>query len=134
MFCTYDLHSHSTASDGTLSPTALVAMAARAGVKVFALTDHDSTEGVPEARRAAESEGIRLISGAEISVTWNKQTVHIVGLNLDIHSNPLQQGLQGLHVHHRSDSRSTRRCPQEHLRPRGGRHRYSTGGQDRHLD
>ena len=96
MFCTYDLHNHSTASDGTLNPASLVEMAARAGVRVMALTDHDSTEGVAEADLAAARMGISLISGAEISVTWNKMTVHILGLNLDINSDRLQQGLAGL--------------------------------------
>lgn len=96
MFSSYDLHNHSTASDGTLSPTALVEMAARAGVKVFALTDHDSTEGVAEAERTADRLELTLIPGAEISVTWNKQTVHIVGLNLDVGCEPLQRGLKRL--------------------------------------
>jgi len=96
MFCSYDLHNHSTASDGTLQPAALVRLAVEAGVEVLALTDHDSTEGIEEARQAAVSAGITLIPGAEISVTWNKQTLHIVGLNLDIACGPLQQGLAGL--------------------------------------
>jgi predicted metal-dependent phosphoesterase TrpH len=68
MFCEYDLHSHSTASDGTLSPRDLVARAANAGVRFLALTDHDTTAGIEEARSAALSCGLVLIPGVEISV------------------------------------------------------------------
>ncbi|MDJ0805935.1 MAG: PHP domain-containing protein [Gammaproteobacteria bacterium] len=96
MFCAYDLHNHSTASDGTLSPSDLVGLAARSGVRVLALTDHDSTEGVAEALRAAQTKQITLIAGVEISVTWNQQTIHLVGLNLDVGNERLQRGLAGL--------------------------------------
>ncbi|MES9992654.1 MAG: PHP domain-containing protein [Candidatus Thiodiazotropha sp.] len=96
MFCVYDLHSHSTASDGTLSPGDLVARAAAAGVRVLALTDHDTTAGIGEAQAAALDCGLVLIPGVEISVTWSGQTVHILGLNLDPQSLPLQQGLSKL--------------------------------------
>ncbi len=96
MFCTYDLHNHSTASDGTLSPADLVMLAARSGVEVLALTDHDSTEGVTEAERMAADVGITLIPGVEISVTWNKQTIHVLGLNVDTENSQLQLGLVGL--------------------------------------
>lgn len=92
----YDLHSHSLASDGTLSPTELVKWAANAGVDVLALTDHDETGGIVEASAAARAEGIVLVPGVEISVTWQKQTVHIVGLHINIESSPLQQGLARL--------------------------------------
>ena len=90
MFSSYDLHNHSTASDGTLSPTQLVEHAARAGVRVMALTDHDTTEGIDEARQAADRLDIALIAGVEISVTWERQTIHILGLNLDIRNARLQ--------------------------------------------
>ena len=96
MFSDYDLHNHSTASDGTLSPTELVEQAAAAGVRVLALTDHDTTEGVDEARQAAARLGIGLIPGVEISVTWQAQTIHVLGLNLDTGNHRLQQGLAGL--------------------------------------
>ncbi len=96
MFCQHDLHSHSTASDGTLSPTELVSLAAAAGVQVLALTDHDTTAGIEEAQRAAEQAGIRLVPGVEVSVSWSGQTVHIVGLNVERENAALQQGLQGL--------------------------------------
>ena len=92
----YDLHSHSTASDGSLSPTELVARAIEHNVDVLALTDHDGTEGVTEARQAAQGSNLRLISGVEISVTWGGTTIHIVGLNIDIENQTLQQGLSGM--------------------------------------
>ncbi len=92
----YDLHSHSLASDGTLSPAALVNRAAAAGVDVLALTDHDETCGVLEAQRAAEAANIELVAGVEVSVTWTQQTVHVVGLRIDPTSSPLQQGLAKL--------------------------------------
>lgn len=96
MFNPYDLHSHSTASDGTLSPAALVRLADTAGVGVLALTDHDTTAGVAEAAGAAEALNITLLAGVEISVTWSCQTVHIVGLNVDPENANLQAGLQSL--------------------------------------
>ncbi len=92
----YDLHSHSLASDGTLSPTELVERAAGAGVDVLALTDHDETAGLSEATRAASRCGIELVPGAEISVTWSGATIHIVGLHLDVDSSVLQAGLARL--------------------------------------
>src|SRR3954463_4580982 len=63
-----DLHSHSTYSDGTLTPAALVARAAGRGLTALALTDHDETAGLAEARKAAQEAGLRLIDGVEISV------------------------------------------------------------------
>jgi predicted metal-dependent phosphoesterase TrpH len=66
----YDLHTHTFYSDGALAPAELVARAAAHGVNVLALTDHDVTDGLPEARVAAEAAGITLVPGVEISVTW----------------------------------------------------------------
>ncbi|MEJ2694337.1 MAG: PHP domain-containing protein [Candidatus Thiodiazotropha sp.] len=96
MFCPYDLHSHSTASDGTVAPAELVRLAHRMGVQVLALTDHDTTAGVAEAARAAEKLSIRLLAGVEISVSWGAQTVHVVGLKVDPANPVLQAGLQSL--------------------------------------
>ncbi|MEJ2456093.1 MAG: PHP domain-containing protein [Candidatus Thiodiazotropha sp.] len=96
MFCPYDLHSHSTASDGTLSPAALVRAADEAGVEVLALTDHDTTAGIAEALGEAGERAIELVAGVEISVTWSAQTVHIVGLNVDPENRVLQAGLQSM--------------------------------------
>jgi len=92
----YDLHTHSTASDGTLSPSELVARAVVAGVDVLALTDHDTTEGIQEASVAARGSGICLVTGVEISVTWGGQVVHIVGLGFDPANKTLQAGLAEL--------------------------------------
>lgn len=78
-----DLHSHSTASDGTLTPARLVQKAAEAGVSTLALTDHDCLAGIEEARRAAREQGIKLVPGIELSVMWSKRTLHLVGLNID---------------------------------------------------
>lgn len=101
----YDLHTHSTASDGALSPTELVARAAQQGVTHLALTDHDGTEGIEEARQAAAAKGIDLIPGVEVSVSWSGGTVHIVGLQLDITNPELQQGLSGLRDYRRQRAR-----------------------------
>ncbi len=89
----YDLHCHSNISDGTLTPTELVNRAAGRGVKVMALTDHDDTDGLEEARQAAHCHDIQFINGVEISVSWRKHTLHIVGLNIDPNYAPLQEGL-----------------------------------------
>ena len=94
----HDLHSHSLASDGTLRPAALVARARTAGVDVLALTDHDSLDGLAEAEAAAREQGLCLVPGVEISVTWCRQTIHVLGLQLDRHCAELQAGLQGLQV------------------------------------
>ena len=92
----YDLHSHSIASDGSLNPTELLARAKSKGVDVLALTDHDVTDGLVEAQKAADIEGIELISGVEVSVTWNGATIHILGLGIDPECEILQQGLAKL--------------------------------------
>jgi predicted metal-dependent phosphoesterase TrpH len=90
----YDLHSHSIASDGTLTPTELVHKAEEAGVTHLALTDHDTVAGLPEAQRAADELDIQLIPGAELSAMWNGRTIHIVGLHLDVDAPELQAGIQ----------------------------------------
>jgi len=90
----YDLHCHSIISDGTLTPTEVVDRAAERGVKVLALTDHDDTDGLDEARKAALQHGIDFVNGVEISVTWRKHTLHIVGLGIDPAYGPLVAGLQ----------------------------------------
>ncbi|MHB8454426.1 MAG: PHP domain-containing protein [Acidiferrobacterales bacterium] len=92
----YDLHAHTYHSDGTLSPADLVMRARSNGVDVLALTDHDVTDGIPEARSAAQTVGIVLVPGVEISVTWGAITVHVVGLGIDPECVPLQAGLAEL--------------------------------------
>lgn len=79
-----DLHSHSTASDGSLSPRALVALARDSGLGALALTDHDTLDGLPEASRAAAEMGIRFIPGIEIESGWPDRGVfHVLGLGFD---------------------------------------------------
>ncbi len=94
----HDLHSHTTASDGTLSPSALVEHAAQCGVTVLAVTDHDVTSGLAEAQTAATRHDIDFVPGIEISVTWAHQTIHVVGLHIDPTCSVLQQGLEKLHA------------------------------------
>jgi hypothetical protein len=94
--CCYDLHSHSTASDGTLDPASLVDKAHAAGVAVLALTDHDTLDGLAEAAQAVSGLDLSLIPGVEISVTWQAMTVHILGLNVAPDNQALSDGLQEL--------------------------------------
>ncbi|MCK4743737.1 MAG: PHP domain-containing protein [Sulfuriflexus sp.] len=89
-----DLHSHTTISDGTLTPSELLAHAAKQEVDVLALTDHDNVDGLEEAAEAAKRLGIRLINGVEISTMWKGQTIHVVALNVDPTYQPLRDGLQ----------------------------------------
>jgi predicted metal-dependent phosphoesterase TrpH len=91
-----DLHCHSNVSDGLLSPAALVARAAANGVDVLALTDHDDVAGLDEAREAAAKLGMVFINGVEISVTWKKRVLHVVGLNIDPSQPDLRSGLHGI--------------------------------------
>ncbi|VFR22696.1 COG0613, Predicted metal-dependent phosphoesterases (PHP family) [plant metagenome] len=79
----YDLHCHSTVSDGLLAPEAVAERAYANGVNVWALTDHDEIGGLARAGDAARAVGMRFVTGVEISVTWASQTVHIVGLAFD---------------------------------------------------
>ncbi|HEC19282.1 MAG TPA: PHP domain-containing protein [Gammaproteobacteria bacterium] len=92
----YDLHSHTTLSDGTLSPQDLVCRARAQGVDVLAVTDHDVTDGLAEATVTAAEVGLHLVPGVEISVTWSGVTFHIVGLNIDPAHAGLQAGLARL--------------------------------------
>lgn len=96
MSATYDLHSHTIYSDGTLTPRDLVARAHANGVSALALTDHDVTDGVAEARATARQLGVRMIPGVEISATWQRETVHILGLCIDPENESLQKGLARL--------------------------------------
>lgn len=91
-----DLHMHSTVSDGLLRPSEVVALAVRGGVDVLALTDHDDVAGLAEAQAAATSHGVRLVPGVEISVTWDRLTVHVVGLGIDPSDPALLAGLAAL--------------------------------------
>jgi len=90
----YDLHSHSHCSDGALSPGALVDYARVRGVTHLALTDHDTTAGIGAAMDAAYGSGLTVIPGVEISSTWEKRTIHILGLGIETADRALQHGLQ----------------------------------------
>jgi 3',5'-nucleoside bisphosphate phosphatase len=88
-----DLHCHSNVSDGVLVPSAVAARAKAKGVDVWALTDNDEVDGIPEARAAAAQCGLTYVSGVEISVTWARETVHVVGLRIDETNETLVNGL-----------------------------------------
>ena len=88
-----DLHSHSRFSDGTLSPGALAQRAHGNGVALWALTDHDEVSGLAEAAAAAQGLGLGFLTGVEVSVTFAKETVHIVGLGFDPDDAALRAGL-----------------------------------------
>lgn len=92
----YDLHSHTTASDGMLLPAELVKRAVDNCVDVLAITDHDSTAGLEEARNTISQDKLPLIliNGVEISTVWKNQGIHIVGLNIDPNHDHLQQLLR----------------------------------------
>lgn len=78
-----DLHVHSNCSDGTLSPIELVELAHKKNLMAFALTDHDTTDGIKEAVIAAKSYDIELIPGIELSTNYQNQDIHILGLGID---------------------------------------------------
>lgn len=88
-----DLHSHSTFSDGVLSPASLIARAAANGVSVLALTDHDEVGGLAPAAQAAREAGLILIPGVEVSATWAGRTIHVLGLGIDPLDAQLLKGL-----------------------------------------
>ena len=89
-----DLHCHSMVSDGTLTPEALAERAKNNGVELWALTDHDEVGGQHRAAAAARAQGIKYLTGTEVSVTFAGETVHIVGLGFDPDNDQLVQGLK----------------------------------------
>jgi len=92
-----DLHTHSTASDGTFSPSELIRLAKREGLKALALTDHDTTRGLPEAYEVAREEGIPFLCGVEISVKFNGPGhFHLLGYFLSPELPPLEETLKAL--------------------------------------
>lgn len=98
-----DLHTHSTVSDGTDSPSQLVAASAAAGLDVLAITDHDTFGGWAEAERAARAAGIALVRGIEISCHYHWSSLHLLGYLTD----PADPAL-GAELQHARDSRATR--------------------------
>ena len=87
----YDLHSHSNASDGTLAPAQLLAHAAECGVDVLAITDHDSLDAYDSLDGAPPD--LRLVTGIELSTSWNRFGIHVLGLNVDPENNILRNGV-----------------------------------------
>lgn len=91
-----DLHCHSTVSDGLLAPAEVVRRAAANGVTCLALTDHDATGGLREARETAAESGMRFINGVEISIEWEGLSIHVVGLGIDPTAPKIAAGLTGI--------------------------------------
>lgn len=92
-FCA-DLHCHSTVSDGVFAPDEVARLAKEGGVTLWSLTDHDELSGQKLAQETAQALGLQYLTGVEISVTWAKQTVHIVGLGIDHEDVTLVEGLR----------------------------------------
>lgn len=93
-----DLHTHSLVSDGTDTPTQLVRKAAEAGLDVIALTDHDTFDGIREAKLAAERAGIDVLAGVEMSTQLNGNSVHLLGYGCDPHDHALLDELARVRV------------------------------------
>lgn len=91
-----DLHTHSSASDGTDSPEQLVDFAFKQGISTIALCDHDTTSGLPSFLSHAESLPVNAIPGIEISAECEKGNCHILGLNIDIHNKEFEKVLKKL--------------------------------------
>ena len=98
-----DLHTHTSASDGTLSPAELIALAKEQGIEAVAVTDHDTIEGLSEAFEAGERLGVEVIPGMELSVEYGPGSMHILGLLIDPENENLNKCLTEL-----QHSRSTR--------------------------
>lgn len=95
-----DLHCHSTASDGQLTPRALYERALESSVDLLALTDHDTVAGLVELNGWLATEPpqtCRVIAGVELSSVWNKRGVHVVGLDFDLQAPVMQEALAGQH-------------------------------------
>lgn len=95
---TIDLHTHTLYSDGSVSPEELVAMAARAGARAIAITDHDTVDGLAEGKATAERLGVEFVSGIEISAEHEPGTMHILGYYIDSESSLLQSKLVELRL------------------------------------
>ena len=96
-----DLHMHSTASDGVVAPCDLVARGLANGLQLMALTDHDTIDGLDEARQAAKDYRVGFLNGVEISVSWGGETLHLVGLGFDPGQGPLASNLNALQLSRR---------------------------------
>ena len=89
-----DLHTHSDKSDGSLTPSELVDLAAQKGLCAIALTDHDTTEGIDEAISRGFKKGVMVVPGVELSSEYQGQDVHVVGLCIDHHDHDFCQRLK----------------------------------------
>lgn len=90
-----DLHIHSTASDGTFTPSEIAVLASKAGLKAAALTDHDTTAGVTEFKKECEKTGVEPVSGIELSAKFRCE-MHILGLFVDIEDKAFAEKVQKL--------------------------------------
>lgn len=91
-----DLHTHTSRSDGQLSPETLVARAAERGIEVLAVTDHDTVAGIPPAATAAEKGGLHLVPGTELSVTLDEREIHLLAYGFDPGHTGLQEHLTAM--------------------------------------
>lgn len=89
-----DLHVHSNKSDGSISPSDLISEARKKGLTAFALTDHDTVEGIEEAIKAAENADVRVIPGIELSTEYEGKDIHIVGLFIDKEQSAFRKKIQ----------------------------------------
>lgn len=101
-----DLHMHSTASDGSVSPADVVAAAQRAGLSAIALTDHDTVDGVLEAQAAGDALGVRVVAGVELSAVDDGDEIHVLGLHL-VHPEYIAAALEELKEARRDRARIT---------------------------
>ena len=106
-----DLHTHTTFSDGRLTPTALVRKAAERGLSVLAITDHDTIKGVVEAQQAGQACGIEIITGVELSVTAEGEELHLLGYDFD----PDHEGLARHLARFKEARRERARAMAQHL-------------------
>lgn len=102
----YDLHCHSTRSDGLLAPAEIVRRAASRGVDVLALTDHDEVAGLAEAQEAARDTALEFVCGSELSVSWEDLTIHVIALHIDPVHAALVAGLEA--IRHGREARGRR--------------------------
>lgn len=106
-----DLHTHSTCSDGTYTPTELVTLAKKIGLSALALTDHDTIDGLAEFQSAGKENDIETICGIEFAALWeqhHRPEIHIVGLGFDPHHPLLQERMQD--IRQSRDIRNRKMC------------------------
>ena len=91
-----DLHTHTTFSDGSFSPTELVALAVQQGLDILAITDHDTTEGILEAQKATKNLALELLPGVELSAQFQNREMHILGYFINFTDSQFQSRLEAL--------------------------------------